>query len=356
MKWSQWPQWLGRPSSAYWICWGLAGAYNMARDIFAAPPLPLLIFNAAHFGVWALLGLIALPIMERHPLRWHPAPVAFHLGFGALLAQIDITIGHWLFYRVRGLHPDYDLAQIARVAHDNCFHLALLTYFVFLAIVHARGLHLRARASEHREVELRRTVIDAQLQALRQQLQPHFLFNTLHAIGSWIAVEPRTAQQMLQRLAELLRLSLRECDDATVPLARELELLRAYLDIEQLRFEQRLEVRWAICDGVLDERVPPFLLQPLAENAIKHGIAPHADGGRLTIRAFREAGQLRLEVENSAAAGPADARAGFGIGLRNTHARLEALYGAAQHFELVRAGLATIARVSLPVAQAATFA
>lgn len=351
-----WPRWLYRPTSSYWLCWGLGGLYNLLRDVFAGPPLPLLVFNASHFGVWALLGLVALPLIERHPLRWHPAPIAFHLALGALLAQIDVTLGHWLFMRLLGIHPELDLAQIAKIAYVDCFHLALLTYFVFLAIVHARGLQRRASASEHREVELRRTMLAAQLQALRQQLQPHFLFNTLHSVNAWIAVEPKTAQQMLQRLSELLRLSLRECDDATVPLARELELLRAYLDIEQLRFERRLEVSWSVDAELLDERVPPFLLQPLAENAIKHGIAPHAEGGRIAIRAFRADGQLRLEVENSAAARSsveaAAGRPGFGIGLRNTHARLAALYGAAPRFELVRAGLATIARINLPAVAA----
>lgn len=125
----------------------------------------------------------------------------------------------------------------------------------------------------------------------------------------------------------------------------------AYLDIEQIRFEQRLTVQWAVPAALANSLVPPFILQPLVENAIKHGVAPRAEGGCIVIRAYTEGGVLMLEVEDDAPATLA-ASAGFGIGLRNTRSRLATLYGGASRFELLRAAGATVARLSLPLASA----
>jgi two-component system, LytTR family, sensor kinase len=343
------------PRASYWGWWALAGAYNVCREAWTMPWPDLLVLNAAFFAGWAWLGLLALPVVRRHPLHWHPGPIALHLLLGAVLAQVDVTLGYAVYAQLLRPHADLALPALARLAFESCFHLGLLTYFGFVAVVQAHDSLRRATASERLAAQMQQALLQAQLQALRQQLQPHFLFNTLHAIGAWMHVDVRTAERMLNRLAELLRMSLRQPQATTVPLGQELEMLRTYLDIEQLRFEDRLRVDWSVGQGLLDSPVPPFVLQPLVENAIRHGIAPHAAGGDIAIRAYRQAQHLLLEVENSgtpadAAGRPAGAApGGLGIGLPNTRARLRALYGDGQSLDLLCAGCRTLARIRLPL-------
>jgi LytS/YehU family sensor histidine kinase len=190
--------------------------------------------------------------------------------------------------------------------------------------------------------------VHAQLQSLKLQLQPHFLFNTMHAIGSLMHYDVPTADRMLSRLSEMLRTSLRESDKPVVTLEQEKTFIEAYIEIEKIRFEHRLEVQWLIPDALLASAIPPFILQPLVENAIKYGVAPRAAGGTILIRAYAEQASLLLEVEDDAPA-QASAQKGFGIGLNNTRQRLQALYGAGQNFELVRHAAGTIARIRIPL-------
>jgi hypothetical protein len=335
--------WLG-----YAAAWAAAGAYNFCRDVFAMPLDRLAVFNLAHFGIWALLGLLAVPLMRRHPVgrRWQPW--ALHAAAGAVFTQVDITAGHWLYFHAFGLGRGMGLPEVAACAFRSCFHLGFTTYWGLLAVVQALDGQRRARAQALQLGEQRAALAQAQLQALRSQLQPHFLFNSLHTVSALMHYDVPAADRVLNRLGEVLRASLRSGDCASVPLHRELAFLRAYLEIEQVRFEQRLQVQWAVPEGLYDEPVPPFILQPLVENAIKHGVAPRADGGAIVVRAYRQHDALVLEVENDgpAAAPPAP---GFGIGLGNTRARLEALYGqGGRYLELLRQELATIARVRVP--------
>ncbi len=207
----------------------------------------------------------------------------------------------------------------------------------------------RARHSEVRAEQHKSAFVRAQLQSLKLQLQPHFLFNTLHAIGSLMHYDVKTADRMLNRLSDMLRTSLRESDNSAVTLRQEMAFIEAYIEIEKIRFEHRLEVQWMIPEDLQGNAIPPFILQPLVENAIKYGVAPRADGGNIVIRAYQGSAGLMLEVEDDAPAGTAQQK-GFGIGLSNTRSRLEALFGEGKHFELVREGAGTIARICIPVA------
>jgi LytS/YehU family sensor histidine kinase len=168
------------------------------------------------------------------------------------------------------------------------------------------------------------------------QLHPHFLFNTLNGIASLNYEDPKAANRMIARLSELLRMTLDDGGAQEVPLRKELDFIRAYLELEEIRLGERLTVTFEIAPETLDAFVPNLLLQPLVENAIRHGIAPYAAPGRISICARREADTLRVLVKDSgpgiaAAAGPASKP---GLGLSNTRDRLSQLYGASQSFEI----------------------
>ncbi|MGE5744284.1 MAG: sensor histidine kinase, partial [Gemmatimonadota bacterium] len=189
------------------------------------------------------------------------------------------------------------------------------------------------------------------LQALAMQLRPHFLFNTLNAIAELIHEDPDAAERMVGRLADLLRRTLETDGSAEVPLATELELVDRYLDIQAVRFQDRLRVRWEVAGDVRAAWVPAMILLPLVENAVRHGVSARPGPGEVGIRARREADTLRLEVwDDGPGLDPSAQRAPRrGIGLANTQARLAQLYGATHRFELVDgAPTGLVVRVSLP--------
>jgi sensor histidine kinase YesM len=190
------------------------------------------------------------------------------------------------------------------------------------------------------------------LQALRNQLNPHFLFNVLHSIAELVHGNPKLAEQLIVRLGELLRQVLQSSSLQEVPLADELALVRGYVEIEQMRLGERLQVRWEIEPGTLPLRVPSLVLQPLVENAIQHGIAASVGNGVLTVRAQRDGDHLRLQVHDT---GPglddSTVARSAGIGLSNTRTRLERLYGERQSLDLsADGGLLVSVRVPLGAA------
>jgi LytS/YehU family sensor histidine kinase len=213
---------------------------------------------------------------------------------------------------------------------------------------HAR----RLRAHELRTSQLETRLVEAELGALKLQLQPHFLFNALHTIGSLVRTGDReNAVRVVAGLGDLLRRVLDGARRQEVPLSQELEFARAYLEIEQIRFRDRLVVHVAAEEGVGDPAVPHLLLQPLVENAIRHGIAPRAAGGRVDVRARRVGAALEVVVrDDGPGAGNGDAGAARpGVGLANTRARLARLYGAGGTLEVTdAAGGGVEVRVRLP--------
>jgi two-component system, LytTR family, sensor kinase len=335
------------PRLAYCAAWFAAALYNTWRDAFSAPLGVLLLFNAAYFTLWALLGLIAIPLIRRYPLRLDWKPWAFHLAVGAVFTQVDVTAGLWIGLHVLGKGQALSFEDIFVAAFKDCFHVGLMTYWGMVAIVQALDARRSARRQEMEIVEHKAAYVRAQLQTLKSQLQPHFLFNTLHAVSSLMHYDVATADRMLNRLADLLRLTLQDADDAVVTLDTEVNFIEAYLEIEKIRFEHRLAATLLIPAALRGLSIPSLILQPLVENAIKHGVAPRAAGGRVIVRAYQDDDHLVLEVEDDAPEA-IPAQPGFGIGLSNTRSRLETLYGAGRHFELIRAGMGTIARIRLP--------
>ena len=201
----------------------------------------------------------------------------------------------------------------------------------------ARAYSLRLRSRREQAIQLTSQLAQARLDALRRQLDPHFLFNTLNAIASLVERDPRGVRRMIARLGDLLRHSFEGGQEAEVTLRRELALLDLYVDIVKVRFQDRLAVEIHVDDAVLDALVPTFILQPLVENAVKHGVERRTEGGRVTVEGTRDGDDLVLRVINDA---PADAalvvspNSRIGVGIRNTRARLEQLYGTRQRFTL----------------------
>lgn len=207
----------------------------------------------------------------------------------------------------------------------------MLRVTVYYAVV-AGGYYLidyyqRLRQRELLAARLESQLHQARLQALRSQLRPHFLFNTLNAISTLIHEDPRAADRMVTMLADLLRQGLADSTKQLVPLGEELELVDTYLAIEKVRFGPRLQVSREVDPGTLELPVPHFLLQPLVENALRHGLAPRATPGTVWIGARVDDGRLVLTVADDGVGAPSAASLREGVGLGATRARLEQLYG-----------------------------
>ncbi len=222
------------------------------------------------------------------------------------------------------------------VLASSRWQLNLAVYWVSVSIASAWRLRQQAAERDRRALELTASLSQAKLEALRLQLQPHFLFNTLNAMATLVHRDPAAADEMITNLGDLLRLVL-EATQTEVPLRRELELVDRYLAIERVRLGERLRVERVIAPGVLDAAVPPLMLQTLVENAVRHGIEPRRASGTVAVRAERVGDRLRLSVADDGVGLPAaDTRSERrGVGLANTEARLHELHGAAARLVLL---------------------
>lgn len=224
------------------------------------------------------------------------------------------------------------------------------TFFPIVLIAHAVSYYRRFRERELRAVQLEGQLAQAHLQSLKIQLQPHFLFNTMHSISALMMTDVQAADRMMTRLGDLLRMSLESAGTQITHLSREIEFLNCYLEIEKVRFAERLNVILDIAPETADAMVPHLLLQPLVDNAIKHGISKLTAGGEIRITVTAHDGELEIEITDN---GPgllnADTSAARGVGLRITRERLESLYGQKQSLELLSpvAG-GTVTRVCIP--------
>lgn len=299
-------------------------------------------------GEWIILGALiplAYVLGRRYPLR-RPLPwrvVAIHLG-GALLlcigwASLGMAVGVLL-----GTAP-----ATLRSWMLTSLPWSVFLYFTTLGCVHAFGYFVEARAREAQSARLSAQLAQTRLEALRSQLHPHFLFNSLNAVLVLVRErESAAAARMLERLGDLLRRVLRADAAAQVPLADELRFIDDYLAIERERFSDRLAVSRTIDPEVAEAQVPPFVLQPLVENALRHGIAPSERGGRVSIEARREGDTLVLVVSDDGHGLPAQDVPG-GVGVRNLRERLATMYGNQASLALVpRRGGGVVATIQLP--------
>jgi hypothetical protein len=301
--------------------------------------------------IWAALTPLVLFFCRRFRItsdKWlSTAPI--HLALGIAVSFLQLAIQVRLNYV---LNPGYKMTYWRVIYFFATFkgHINLLTYWVIVALNHGFYYYEQARARELAWSRMEADLANAQLQVLNMQLHPHFLFNTLNSIATLISEDPQAARQMVLKLSELLRASLSKIDQPAVPLQQELELLDCYISIEQTRFKDRLTIEKEIDPEALVCEVPTMILQPLVENAVRHGIAKHKQADRISIVAQRANGRLLLEVRNRIGSvengGPQPARR---IGLANTRARLEQLYNGQHSFEIAdREGGGVAVKLTLP--------
>src|SRR5512138_535923 len=342
-----------RTLAAAFLAWSVVGLLSLSQLWLQAradgPRLewPRVARVLEDVWAWAAYTPAILWLAERLPLeagRWRrrlPVHAAIALGFAFLDAVLAVLLA-----RALGPSPAPGvLAVLTRLAT-----LSVLSYFAVLGIGHAlRYQRLHADERLHAS-ELERQLAQARLGALEAQLRPHFLFNALHAVSSLVRGGDRQgAIRTIAGLGELLRAALRDGGDQEILLADELRFAERYLDLERVRFEDRLAVRFEVDPAVADALVPRFVLQPLLENAVRHGVERRAAGGTVVVRAAREDASLRLDVLDGGP-GPAQPHpGGSGVGLANTTARLRHLYGLAARLDVEAApDGGTRARIVLP--------
>jgi two-component system LytT family sensor kinase len=309
---------------------------------------------------WAILTPLVMWLSRRFPIGasrpWRAlgvhVPAAFAFSVAGMLLY---TLGE------QALDPSADF--FTREAFASLFvsglHIDLLIYATLVGVLHALEHQRRHRERELRAAQLEAALARAELGALRQQLHPHFLFNALNSIGVLMEEDPRAARKMLVHLSDLLRMMLRGDRAQEVSVKDELELLQSYLEIERMRFQDRLEIQLDVDPETLDARVPDLVLQPLVENAIKHGIVPRPSGGRVAVSVQKRKGELRLEVSDDGPGLDWRSVGGTGLGLRNTQVRLEKLYGERHRFELERvnpSGLCVVLTLPFRVGSATALA
>lgn len=283
-----------------------------------------------NWALWALMtpavGWLALRFAPGRASAWQIALA--HSG-GAALALGFHAVGNVAAFRLAGLPAEWTLTDI-QTHYTLRAHVNLVAYALVVAATWAWAAARTRRQREIREAALRASLAEAELEALRTQLRPHFLFNALHAVGATVRQgESEKAVTMLSSLGDLLRLSLESDGTDEVPLRRELEVLDRYLALEQTRFADRLHVEVEVSEDARKARVPAWVLQPLVENALKHGVAPKPGPATVRVRASREGDALVLSVTDDGI-GLNGTRRGVpstGVGMANTRARLEALYG-----------------------------
>lgn len=313
----------------------------------------LVVLNFTWWYLWALMAPAVVWLSQHFKVERGgllraasvhvPAVVAFSVAHIAGMEGV-----HWWLARADG--RDYDWWRQVQRGAVLYLDWEMMTYWAIVGLSHALLYYRESRARALRAAQLETRLVEAQLDRLQQQLHPHFLFNTLHAISSLMHKDVTAAERMLVQLSDLLRLTLEHLGQHEVALAAELGALDKYLEIEQTRFADRLVVRYDIRPETLDTRVPSLLLQPLVENAIKHGISRKAGRGHIDISARRDNDKLRLEVRDDGVGLSEDALTALqkGIGVSTTRARLQHLFGADFRFEFHRLAQGLAVVIALP--------
>jgi LytS/YehU family sensor histidine kinase len=290
--------------------------------------------NLTYYWAWGALVPVVVALAQRfrlEPGHWKLG-LAVHVPASVLITIVQIIPAAAAIHMMMGRPGRSAAYDIAGGLMMN-FHSSYPTYWVILFAYLAFDYHAKYRDRAVRASQLEARLSEARLHALQMQLNPHFLFNTLNSISSLMYTDVEAADAMMTRLSELLRATLHGSQRQEVSLREELELLDRYLDIERIRFEKRLRVRMDVEPAALEGLVPAFCLQPLVENAIRHAIALRPDGGRIEIQAVRENGRLRIVMGDDGPGLP-EGDVAEGVGLGNTRARLEQLYGGNQRLEL----------------------
>lgn len=294
-----------------------------------------LVRNISYWYVPAALTSVIFRIAHRFPLdgpRW-PRSLAVH-GLAALafsIVHVAAMIGVLTMLAPKLTYTMTFASWASLVQRTYLWNLdwALMTYTAIVGVSYALAYNRESRARALRAAHLEARLAEARLKTLQAELHPHFLFNTLHAISTLVHTQPESADRMISRLSDLLRITFSRSGAACIPLHEELEFLQKYLEIEQTRFQDRLTVDYDVDPDTLDAEVPRLILQPLVENAIKHGVAPRMGPGAISIASRRDGERLCLSVRDNGVGltGGSRAKLHGGVGISNTRDRLECLYG-----------------------------
>jgi two-component system LytT family sensor kinase len=355
--------------------WGAAClifvSQNALRYIMRDQPVDwfnALWLEALYWVPWLALTPVLLWAARSKPLG-SAAPrshIAWHLAIMVALSFVQVPAADALQY-FAGVHHaatppaggPVQVIDLFRRSFPALVITAWWKYWVFMGLYYAFDYHRRFREREVAAAHLETQLATAHLQALRMQLHPHFLFNALHSAAMLTMMDPEAAHRVLVQLSALLRTTLDRSAAPEVPLSEEIDFMDRYLAIEQIRFQDRLRVDIHADDDALSAVVPNLILQPLVENAVRHGIARRTDARCLTIRAARENGSLVLEVEDDGPGLPPGWTLtppdGSGVGLTNVRSRLERTYGEQARLELLtpadeagRPRPGVLARVTIP--------
>src|SRR3989339_848864 len=340
---SRWVQWI-----LYVVIWTAVGLFFASysslwgRVIYKSPVTwdYALKTNLSFYYIWACIAPLVLWLGKRYQFErtsW-PKAILVHLPTSILLSAAQLLVAEVVFQSFRPYPLKlFEAFKAIQVSFAFNFHMNLLTYWVILGVGSLRDYYRKYRDRDLRNAQLEAQLTQAQLQALKMQLHPHFLFNALNTISSLMHKNVQDADWVLVRVGEVLRASLKNSNVHEIPLREELEFLRRYLEIEQIRFGERLKVEIRVDSGLLDLKVPSFILQPLVENSIRYTIGSHTSGGLIEITAEQLQGRLKLNVKDNgpglvvdhAVTGPE------GVGLQNTRARLQQLYGDNHEFAFI---------------------
>ena len=307
-------------------------AYFLLRVAGETDPmvLHLLVINLVYWYVPALLAPVIIQLATKFqfgrgrivlPILVHvPAVLAYSLIHSASMFLVRMALMQQA--------PPQGWWWYARIEYLRQLDWMFMTYLFLVGLTHAIEYRRESERRSLDSAQLEMRLVEAQLQALQRQLHPHFLFNTLNAIAGLMRSDVDAADRMMDRLGDLLRLTLNTSNIQEVSLKEELEVLQKYLDIEQVRLGNRLTVSIDIDPEALDAQLPNFLLQPLVENAVRHGIAPHARPGHLSVSASRHGNRLAIDIADSGDGVPPHRLTllNQGVGLANTRARLEHRY------------------------------
>jgi signal transduction histidine kinase len=313
----------------------------------------LIVLNYAYWYTWAAFtpSIVWLSQRFRFERQGLLRALAVHLPAVLIFSLAHIAAMQaaqwWLVTSEGGVFSWWSEAQRAALLNLDW---EMMTYWAIVGLSHALLYYRESRDRELRASQLETRLVEAQLKTLQQQLHPHFLFNTLNAISALMHRDVAAADRTLMRLSDLLRLTLERLGEREVTLDEELDFLRKYLDIERTRFADRLNVQFDIEPATLAAMVPTLLLQPLVENAIKHGVARKAGAGRIDVAARQEHDKLWIEIRDDGVGLSEDAFTALhkGIGISTTRARLEHQFGADYRFEFHRLAQGVAVVVAVP--------
>ena len=290
------------------------------------------------FYIWGAFSPLIFKLVKRvHIERGNIFQgLVFHTFVGLVLVivvtAITIPILWYLGFANPAIHPTLGAFFSKLVINPFYLHQGLIAYWGTVVVAHAYEYNREVRIGRTRASELSAQLAQAQLAALKMQIHPHFLFNTLNSIAALLHEDIEMADRMITRLSDFLRITLQSSAESVVTLGEEVVFLQAYLDIERVRFRDRMIVELTIAPDVLDAQVPNLILQPLVENAVRHGISKRVAIGHLQIDARRQDDRLIIRIDDNGPGRPngngnLKRRAKGGVGLANTRARLKQFYG-----------------------------